>query len=334
MKRKQIIFIILVIAGFTCAAFTLWKGVSGVAASRSFTIVKAWRPVWDVFQIGVTQRESTIKSFGTTFLQKGDYGSALNAFQEGKADAATLTTYEAILAASRGIPLKIVLLLDYTIGSDGLVAKLDNSSLLDLKGKRIGVEKGTVSHFTVLKALEKAGLDKKEVQLVNYGLDGLQKAFLQDEVDAVAIYEPYMSELARQGSGHILFSSQEMPRAICDVLFVRDEVARDHHEVIDHWVAAWGDALNFKERDPENCLRALNRLNRTPIPVLKEAFQGIFCASLRENRMAFGTPESPGYLLDSLRDMEQFMFEEGVIMQRLPLQNLLGSRGSQKIFSK
>lgn len=332
MKRKKIILTFLIIAGFSCAAFILWKDVSRVAPLQSFTIVKAWWPVWDTFQIGVTQRESRNKSFGTTFLQKEDYGSALNAFLKGEADAATLTIYEAILAASRGIPLRIVLLLDYTVGSDGLVAKTSNSSLLDLKGKRIGVEMGTISHFTVLKALEKAGLDKKEVQLVNYDLDGLQQAFLQDEVEAIALYEPYMSKLVRQGIGHILFSSQEIPRAICDVLFVREEALRDHPEVIEHWVEAWRDALNFREREPENYLRTLNRLNRTPIPALKEAFKGMFIADLLENRMAFGTPETPGYLLDSLRDMEQFMFEEGVITERLSLQNLLGSKDIQKLF--
>ncbi len=330
MKRKNVLFIFLVIIGFTYTTFILWQGVSKVVPSQSFTIAKAWWPAWDTFQIGVTQRESTVKSFGTTFLQNKDYGSALNAFQKGKADAATLTIYEAILAASQGIPLKIILLLDYSIGSDGVIAKTSIRSLQDLKGKRIGVERGTISHFTVLKALEKAGLDQKEVQLVSYDLAGLQRAFLQDEVEAVGLYEPYMSKLVRQGSGYTLFSSREIPRAICDVLFVREEVVRDHPKVIDHWIKAWRDALNFKERDPENYLRTLNQLNKTPIPTLKEAFKGIFFANLAENRMALDTSETPGYLLDSLRDMEQFMLEQGVIQQRLPLQNLIACEGIKR----
>jgi ABC-type nitrate/sulfonate/bicarbonate transport system substrate-binding protein len=114
------------------------------------------------------------------------------------------------------------------------------------------------------------------------------------------------------------------------VLFVREEVVRDHPKVIDHWIEAWREVLEFKERDPENYLRTLNQLNKTPIPALKEAFKGMFFANLAENRMALDTSETPGYLLDSLRDMEQFMLEQGVIQQRLPLQNLIACEGIKR----
>jgi NitT/TauT family transport system substrate-binding protein len=336
MKRKKFLLLaflaFLMVVSFVFAGLILWKRNSKVIPSQSFAIAKAWWPVWDTFQIGVQQREMVEHSFDTTFLQKEDYVSALNEFQGGKADAATLTIYEAILAASRGTPLKIVLLLDYTIGSDGVVAKKMIRSLLDLKGKRIGVEKGTIAHFTVLKALEKAGLEQKEVQLVNFDLAGLQQAFLHNEVDAVGTYEPYMSKLAREGNGYVIFSSREIPRAICDVLFVKEAIARDHPDVIDHWIQAWNDALDFKKSDPENCFRMLNRLNGTPIPDIKESFEGIFFCDLMENRMAFGSPDHPGYLLGSLREMEAFMLEQGVIQQRLPLKDFIEFEGIQKFF--
>ncbi|MEE9566255.1 MAG: ABC transporter substrate-binding protein, partial [Desulfobacteria bacterium] len=290
-KRYVLVFLVfLVVVSFVFAGLILWKRGPQVGQSKSFTITKAWWPVWDTFQIGVKQRERAVKSIRTTFLQTEDYAVAVNDFQKGKADAATLTIYEAILAASGGTPLKIVLLLDYTVGSDGVVAKKSIPSLQDLKGKRIGIEQGTIAHFTLLKALEKAGLDQTEVQLVNLDLAALQQAFLHDEVDAVGTYEPYMSDLAHQGNGYIIFSSKEIPRAICDVLFVKEAIARGHPDVIDHWMKAWNDALNFKSNDPEDYLRTLSQLNGTPIPALKESFKGIFFTNLAENRMAFGSP--------------------------------------------
>jgi NitT/TauT family transport system substrate-binding protein len=335
MKRKRFILSLLVAVSFVFTGLTLWKwGPKGVGQSQSSTISKAWWPVWDTFQIGVQQREEAVKSFRTTFLQTQDYVSALNEFHSGKADAATLTIYEAILAASRGTPLKIVLLLDYTTGSDGVVAKKGIRSLLDLKGKRIGIEQGTIAHFTLLKALEKAGLEQTEVKLVALDLEELKQAFLHDEVDAVGTYEPYMSELANQGGGHTIFSSREIPRTICDVLFVKEAIARDHPEVIDHWIEAWNDALNFKGSEPENYLRALNRLNGTPIPDLQMSFEGIFFTNLAENRTAFGTADKPGYLLESLRAMERFMLKEGVIQRPLPLQDLIEFDGIRRFFAK
>ena len=336
MKRKRVLLAIcfLVVAGVVVIGLLLCKRDSQQGPSESFTIAKAWWPVWDTFQIGVRRCEGGKQSFQTKFLQTEDYVSALSGFQQGKADAATLTIYEAILAASRGSRLKIVLLLDYTTGSDGIVAKQSVRSLVDLKGKRMGVEKGTIAHFTLLKALEKAGLDSSEVQLVNLDLDALQQAFLNDEVDAVGIYEPYMSNLARQGNGRIVFSSREIPRAICDVLFVKEEVARDHPDVIDHWIEAWHEALDFKGTDPEDYLRALTRLNGTPVPALKESFKGIFFTNLTENRRAFGTPETPGYLLKSLREMEEFMFQQGTTQERVQVQDLVDFRAIRRFFKQ
>ena len=263
------------------------------------------------------------------FFETENIGVALNEFEKDNTNAAGLTIYEAILAASKGIPLKIVLLVDYTIGSDGVVAKKSIRSLPDLKGKRVGVEQGTIAHFTLLKALEKAGLNTTEVQLVNLNLDELKQAFLHDKVEAVGTYEPYISELVHQGDGHVIFSSREIPRAICDVLFVREEIARDHPEVIDHWIKAWNDALNFKGSEPENYTRTLNRLNGTPIPDIKEAFKGIFFTNLAENRLALGTSDKPGYLLESMREMQ-----EGVIQQRLGLQDLIEFEGIQRFFDE
>ncbi len=161
MNRKKFLIVLPVVVIFILVGLILWKDrpLKG-SQSQSFTIAKAWWPAWDTFQIGAKQREETVKSFRTMFSQSEDMVSALNDFKTGKADAATLTIYEAILAASEGVPLKIVLLLDYTTGSDGVVAKKSVRSLNDLKGKRIGVEQGTIAHFTTLKALEKAGFDR------------------------------------------------------------------------------------------------------------------------------------------------------------------------------
>ena len=265
-------------------------------------------------------------------MQRQDYIGALNDFQSGKADAATLTIYEAILAASQGVDLKIVLLLDYTTGSDGVVAKESIQSLRELKGMRIGVEQGTIAHFTLIKALEKAGLEQSDVVLVNLDLEGLQQAFLHDRVDAVGTYEPYMSNLVNQGGGHVVFSSGEIPRAICDVLFVKGSIAGERPEIVDHWIEAWTSALNFKGSQPEDYLHALNRLNGTPIPELQKSFEGIFFTNLAENRIALGSPTKPGYLLDSLREMETFMLDQGVIHEHLVLENLIDFSGIQRFF--
>lgn len=335
MNGKKAIPACLIVAGLLVfAGLKLWTFGPQVTHAQTVTISKAWWPVWDTFQIGTAQREEVNRSFQTTFLQSQDYVAALSDFQTGKADAATLTIYEAILAAAEGVDLKIVLLLDYTTGSDGVVARKNIRSLSDLKGKRIGVEQGTIAHFTVLKALEKAGLDQTEVQLVNLNLKALQQAFLRGEIDAAGTYEPYMSTLASQGDGHVVFSSREIPRSICDVLFVKASLAREHPETIDHWVEAWNGALIFKGSEPEKHLRALNKLNGTPVPDIRASFNGIFFTNLGENRIAIGTRQHPGYLLESLKEMETFMLAQGVIQDHVDLENMVDYEAVHRFFER
>ena len=225
------------------------------------------------------------------------------------------------MAASSGVKLKIVLLLDYTVGSDGVVAKNNIASIQDLKGKRIGVEKGTIAHFTLLKFLEKAGLSLDEVNLKYYDLNSLQEAFLENKVDAVSLYEPYMSTLIEKGNGHLIFSSKEIPRSICDILFVKEDVVRKNPGLIDHWIASWG--LAIKMMDHENYLENLSHLNGTPKGNLEESLKGIFFTNMAENNMAFGTKNKPGYLLESLKEMEDFMIEQNVLKKRLPLKSMI-----------
>lgn len=336
MNRRTAI-LIATVTGILFAVSILWRTV-GVdhrsSQSQSYSIVKAWWPSWDTFQIGVQAREEADQSFRTTFLQKDDYVPALNEFKKGGADGATLTIYEAILAASHGISIKIVLLLDYTMGSDGVVVKQNIRTLRDLKGKRLGVEFGTIAHFTIGKALEKTGLVHEDVVWINLAQAQLQQAFLRGEIDAVGTYEPFMSRLVREGNGHVIFSSREIAGVICDVLFVKEEVVRDHPEVIDHWIEAWSEVLKFKSSSPEEHLRNMNRLNGVSIAESRTAFEGMFIADLNENRVAFGTREKPGYLLESLKEMEDFMIREGVISQHLPLHDLIAYEVIHGVFRK
>ncbi len=334
MNKTKSILVCLFVIGVVFVGLKLFKQGPQTCQAKQLTVSKAWWPVWDTFQIGVNRHEKIKQPFQTTFNQTQDYGPALEEFKKENVDASTLTIYEAIQAASEGADIKIVLLLDYTIGSDGVVAKKQIQSLQDLKGKRIGTETGTIAHFIVLKALEQAGLEQTEVGFVNLGTEALQDAFINNEIDAAGIYEPYISNMARKGNGHIVFSSKEIPRAICDVLFVKESVTRHYPEAIDHWIKAWDSAIAFKRSEPENYLQTLSELNGTSVLDFKESFNGIFFTDMMENKIAFGNPQEPGYLLESLKEMETFMLTQGIIQQHLNLQDLIYFDGIQRFFNK
>lgn len=301
---------------------------------RTFTVATSSWPAWDTFRMGVRRRERDVEEFQTRFIQEKSYTGALDTFREPETDAATLTIYEALQVASQGTPIEIVLLLDYTTGSDALVAKTDIRTLTDLKGASIGVEKGTIAHFTALKALEKAGLRREDVTLTHLPLDMLQQAFIEGRVDAAGTYEPYLSRLISEGDGHALFTSDEIPREICDVLFVKERVIRNNPDIVDHWIEAWSDVQSYRTKRRDSWLQTLSDTSGTPVAQLEDSLNGIYIANMPENRRAFGMTGETGYLDESLRQMQDFMHDQGVIDHRVPVGRLLYPDGVRRFFSR
>lgn len=72
-------------------------------------------------------------------------------------------TSEAVLVASYGKDYRIVLVEDTSVGGDGILARNSVADIKDFKGKRIAVDRGTVSHFFLLQVLKQAGLSENDV---------------------------------------------------------------------------------------------------------------------------------------------------------------------------
>ena len=104
MNKKRMLLVFLIIAGFFYIGFFIWKHVSKVIPSRSFTI---WWPAYDAFKPGVGKWEKIKQYIQTTFLQKQNIFLVLNELQRGT-DASLLPIYGAILATSRAPPVKII----------------------------------------------------------------------------------------------------------------------------------------------------------------------------------------------------------------------------------
>lgn len=74
-----------------------------------------------------------------------------------------------------------------------LITRTDDKieSMADLKGKRVGVTKGTSSEYILSTLLAIEGLSMNDVVIKNYQPEALLKGFSQHEVDAILPWEPF-----------------------------------------------------------------------------------------------------------------------------------------------
>lgn len=68
----------------------------------------------------------------------------------------------------------------------------------ELKGKRVGNAFATSGHYVLLKTLKNAGLDERDITLVQMDVTEMPNALLQGKIDAFAAWEPTPSSVIEQ----------------------------------------------------------------------------------------------------------------------------------------
>ena len=77
-------------------------------------------------------------------------------------------------------------------------------SVAELKGKKIALNKGSNVHYLLVKALEKAGVDYKDVQTIFLPPADARASFERGAVDAWVIWDPFLAAAEKQVGARVL----------------------------------------------------------------------------------------------------------------------------------
>lgn len=221
-----------------------------------------------------------IKGFSSNFDRN-------RAFAQKRLDALATPLFDALRIADDGVPLKIILLFDYSSGGDGIVAKKEIASVRDLKGKRASAELGAITHFVLLASLEQAGLTEKDVEIVNLSVPEAAEAFARGKLDAATLWDPHLSQKASEPSAHKIFTSKDIPGLVIDVLIVHKDVAEARPEDVKSLVEGWERALSaWRARPAETEAVMAQAMNRKP-EALRADFAGLELLDVKKNRELF-----------------------------------------------
>ncbi|MBP1962498.1 ABC transporter substrate-binding protein [Paenibacillus aceris] len=220
------------------------------------------------------------------------YSDSLSALASGKVDANSQTLSDTLAPASKGIPLKAVLVNDNSNGGDGVVVKPNINSLQELKGKKVATELGTVDHLLMLTALEKAGLAEKDVSYTNMTVNDAGPAFISGNLDGAVLWEPFLSKAIQEGKGKLLFSSKDTPGLIPDLLVFKEEITKNRPDDVKKILNAWFDALDYWKANPEESLQIMAKAAETPVDEYKAGVDSVKIFQLQDNVKAFQKGDS------------------------------------------
>ena len=185
-------------------------------------------------------------------LEWFDYGPSMDAFAAKQVDAVGVANGDAMMLNATGARNSIILINDYSNGNDKIVGAPGINSIKDLKGKKVGVEIGCLSHALLINALTKNGLKESDVTLVNMPTHQAVQTLESGEVAAVVAWVPHsVNALEVVKGAKELYTSANEPGIIYDVLAVSQESLMKNKAEWEKVVAAWYDVIDFLN-DPKN----------------------------------------------------------------------------------
>lgn len=147
-----------------------------------------------------------------------DYVASMDAFAAGQLDGVAMTNGDTLVTGATGAKGIMILLNDYSNGNDMVIAKPGIDSVQALKGKKIGVEIGFVSHLLLLDALKQNGMTEGDVELVNVPTNETPQVLASGEVDAIVAWQPNSGMALNLVPGSkAVYTSADQPGLIYDV---------------------------------------------------------------------------------------------------------------------
>ena len=173
------------------------------------------------------------------------------AFMEGMLDCEAATLDLLVSKAIHGTRVVMVMELDHSCGSDGIVAAENIKILEDLADKKVAMTRNDVGEYFISYLMRQKGMSLTNFTIVPTMPDKAAMAFLESKADACATWEPYVSEALRRPGAHLLASTREHPDAIIDVMNVRKDLVDNEPELVKKIMRAWFKALDYFKNNPE-----------------------------------------------------------------------------------
>ncbi|WP_100902591.1 sulfonate ABC transporter substrate-binding protein [Nostoc flagelliforme] len=119
----------------------------------------------------------------------------LEALNAGSIDFGYTGESPPIFAQAGGIPLVYIAYDPWSPKAEAILVPKDSpiKSVAELKGKKVAFAKGSNANYLLVKALEKAGVQYSDIQPITLTPADARAAFEQKNVDAWAIWDPYLA---------------------------------------------------------------------------------------------------------------------------------------------
>jgi taurine transport system substrate-binding protein len=252
---------------------------------------------------------------------KFDSGASINtAFVAGAVDLAAIGSSPVArgLSAPLDIPYQVTWILDVAGDNEALVARDGTgiSDVADLAGKKVATPFASTAHYSLLAALDRAGVDSRGVTFLDLQPQDIISAWSRGDIDAAYTWLPSLAEISQ--TGKVLVTSRELAgdgKPTLDLGVASRDFIEAHPDAISAWRKVQAQALRLIADDPDAAAEAVGRqLGISPEDAAEQLSQGVFLDPADEASDEWlGTPGKPGNLAVNLEDAGEFLVQQNQI---------------------
>lgn len=236
-----------------------------------------------------------------------------------------ITPYVAGLA--QGVDWKVIGIDATMAGAEGIVARADSgiTKLEDLKGKSIGVARGTTAYYGLLAALKSKGISKSEVKLLLMGPPEQLGALRNKDIDAVAVWEPWIQRNINELGGRLVGMDADFGvHSTTGVYAVHREYAEKNREAIERFLTGLMLAYQHIQKDgPDSAIAAVSEAMNVPRDVIKIMYKEAPVPNIprwADPNYRYSLTKGGAYHR-MVEEMAKFLVEEGIIPKAVDLSN-------------
>jgi len=248
-----------------------------------------------------------------------NYSKSMEELAAGHIDANCQTLNDTISFAQSAVKGEVAVLVnDNSAGNDKIIAANPINRIEDLKDKQVAIEAGVVDDFLLTLALEKVGMSRSDIKILDIETGAAVEAFAAGQVDAVGAFPPFwLTAMNRAGATEIT-SSAAFPGAIPDLLVVTQELIDRNGDQVQGLVDIWFDILEFMAKSPvkaDEIMASRAEINYEQMQLFKT---GTKMFSLEDNLEAFSQGKNMKHLSYAALKITDFLQNKLQIIDRQP----------------
>jgi len=285
------------------------------AAKKEFnvcwTIYAGWMPWGTISSEKIIDKWADKYGIKINVVQLNDYIESINQYTAGQFDGCTMTNMDALtIPAAGGVDTTALILGSYSEGNDGVVVKGEGKKLADLKGMKIYLPELSVSHYLLVRGLEKAGLQERDVTVVNTSDADIVSAFATDDVQAAVAWNPQLSTIKATPKTTEVFSSTAVPGELIDMMVVNTETLKDNPALGKALTGAWYEMMGLMKAQDAKMLNAMAAASGTDLAGYQAQLKTTHLFYTPADNLAF---TASGDLPKTMQRVAQFSFDKGLL---------------------